>query len=327
MKKLSAMALRSSIQLSTTLLLFMTFIGSDIQARPSARVYADPPPIIGRWDLVVNKDGKITPSWLEVTHSGVSTLVGRFVGSGGSARPISVVNFKDGKFNFSIPPQWEPGPGEVVFEGTLQDDKLTGTIKGTDGKTSSFTGVRAPLLKRDKPVSWGDPVVLFNGKDLTGWHAQGTTNQWVVESGVLKSPKSGSNIITDQTFNDFKLHVEFRYPSGSNSGVYLRGRYEVQIEDNKGMEPQLDFVSAIYGFLQPSEIASKGAGEWENYDITLIGRMVTVVMNGKTVISNQQIPGITGGAIDSREGEPGPIMFQGDHGPIEYRNISISTPK
>ena len=167
---------------------------------------------------------------------------------------------------------------------------------------------------------------MFNGKDLTGWHAQGN-NQWIVESGVLKSPKSGSNIMTDKTFDDFKLHVEFRYPKGSNSGVYLRGRYEVQIEDNKGMEPALDFVGAVYGYVMPSEIASKGAGEWESYDITLIGRQVTIVMNGKTVVSNQQIPGITGGALNSKEGEPGPILFQGDHGPIEYRNITIATPK
>lgn len=326
MKKISRTAVQSFIHQTFILFLFMTSMGTSIQAHPSPNAYADPPPLIGRWDLVINRDGKQLPSWLEVTHSGLSTLVGRYVGAGGSARPISVINYKDGKFNFSIPPQWEPGPGEVVFEGTLQDDKLSGTIKGTDGKTYNWTGVRAPLLKRDKEIVWGEPMMLFNGKDLTGWHAQGA-NQWVVESGVLKSPKSGSNILTDQTFNDFKLHVEFRYPKGSNSGVYLRGRYEVQIEDNKGMEPQPDFISAVYGFLTPSEIAANGSDEWEIYDITLKGRMVTVVMNGKTVISNQQIPGITGGAIDSKEGEPGPIMFQGDHGPIEFRNISISVPK
>jgi len=326
MKKISRIATRPAIHLTFIFLLLMTCMTNDIQARPSSNVYADPPAIIGRWDLTITRDAKQSPSWLEVTHSGLSTLVGRFVGSGGSARPIAKINFKDGKFNFSIPPQWEPGPGEVVFEGTLQDDKLTGTITGTDGKTYNWTGVRAPLLKRDKEIVWGEPATLFNGKDLSGWHASGA-NQWIAESGVLKSPKSGSNILTDQTFNDFKLHVEFRYPKGSNSGVYLRGRYEVQIEDNKGMEPQPDFISAIYGFLPPSEIAAHGSGEWETYDISLVGRMVTVVMNGKTVISNQQIPGITGGAIDSKEGEPGPIMFQGDHGPIEFRNISVAVPK
>jgi hypothetical protein len=79
----------------------------------------------------------------------------------------------------------------------------------------------------------------------------------------------------------------------------------------------------VYGFLTPNEMAVKPAGEWQVYDITLIGRRVTVVANGKTIINDQIIPGITGGALDSKEGEPGPIFLQGDHGPVEYRNIVI----
>jgi hypothetical protein len=182
-------------------------------------------------------------------------------------------------------------------------------------------------LKRDKAPVWGKPVKLFNGKDLAGWHALGK-NQWVVENGVLKSPHSGANLVTDQTFTDFKLHIEFRYPKESNSGVYLRGRYEVQIEDSEeGVEPPKNQFGAVYGFLSPSELAAKGPGEWQSYDITLVGRMVTVVANGKTIICNQEIPGITGGAINSREEEPGPILIQGDHGPIEYRNIIITAAK
>jgi hypothetical protein len=146
-------------------------------------------------------------------------------------------------------------------------------------------------------------------------------------NGVLQSPKSGSNLITDEKFNDFKLHIEFRYPKESNSGVYLRGRYEVQVSDNKGEAPLKDYFGAIYGFIEPVEQAAKAAGEWQTYDITLVGRLVTVVANGKTIICNAPIPGITGGALDSNEGEPGPIMLQGDHGPIEYRNIVITPAK
>jgi len=85
-----------------------------------------------------------------------------------------------------------------------------------------------------------------------------------------------------------------------------------------------DLLGSVYGFLSPSEIANKKADEWQSYDITLIGRMVTVVLNGKTVICNQEIPGITGGALDSDEGAPGPLMLQGDHGVIEYRNIVLT---
>ena len=152
-------------------------------------------------------------------------------------------------------------------------------------------------------------------------------NQWRAENGILTSAKSGSNLVTDESFTDFKLHIEFRYKKGSNSGVYLRGRYEVQISDSKGLEPSKGDLGAVYGFIKPTEMVAKEAGEWQSYDITLRGRMVTIIGNNKLIIFNQEIPGITGGAMDSKEGEPGPIMMQGDHGPIEYRNIMITPIK
>ncbi|MDR3716175.1 MAG: DUF1080 domain-containing protein [Puia sp.] len=285
----------------------------------------EPPPIVGRWDMTIHQPGKEVPSWLEVKLSGYHMLVGRFVGAGGSARPISQVFFENGKMHFTIPQQWEPD-GNFVIEATLQGDSLTGTILTSENKTYDWTAVRAPLLKRLTAPEWGKPIPLFNGKNLDGWHATGE-NQWRAADGILQSPHSGSNLVTDRTFTDFKLHIEFRYAKGSNSGVYLRGRYEVQIADNKGMEAEEHLLGAIYGFLTPSEMMAKDPGEWQSYDITLIGRMVTVVVNGKTVISNQQIPGITGGALNSREGEPGPIYLQGDHGPIDYRNIILTPAK
>ncbi len=294
---------------------------------PSISYFADDNMAIGRWDLTVNKDGKMVPSWLEVKLSGVKTLVGYFVADGGSARPISQVQVKEGKIYFSIPPQWDRSEKDMVFEGVLENDKLTGTITSSMGKLYPFTGERAPLLKRNAPTVWGEPIKLFNDKNLDGWHASGKTNQWVVENGVLKSPKSGSNFITDKTFNDFKLHIEFKYPAESNSGVYLRGRYEVQVEDNKGKEPLSTYFGGIYGFLTPNEMTAKSPGEWQSFDITLIGRRVSIVANGVAIITDQIIPGITGGALDSKEGEPGPIMLQGDHGPVEYRNIVITPAK
>jgi hypothetical protein len=282
--------------------------------------------VIGRWDITVHSSERGTPSWLEIQLSGFSTLVGRFVGGGGSARPISKINYNQGKISFSIPPQWEKEDKDLTVEGTLQGDSLVGTMVAPNGKEYQWVGRRAPSLKRAKPPVWGAPVSIFNGHDLKGWHANGN-NQWLAEGGVLHSPHSGANILTDGKYSDFKLHIEFRCPAGSNSGVYLRGRYEVQIEDGEGLHPAFDQISGVYGFLTPSENASKGAGVWQTYDITLVGRMVTVVFNGKTVICNQEIPGITGGALDSREGEPGSIYLQGDHGPIEYRNIRIAVAK
>ncbi|KIC91357.1 DUF1080 domain-containing protein [Flavihumibacter sp. ZG627] len=281
------------------------------------------PGIEGRWDITIYDDGKVYPSWLEVFHSGTKRLIGHYVGISGSARPISKINFKDGKMSFIIPPQWEEEDNDLSFEASLQGDSLAGTLVAANGKSYKWSGRRAPSLHRDKDVVWGTPMQLFNGKNLDGWRAMGD-NQWVVESGVLKSPRSGANLVTEKTFNDFKLHAEFRCPKGSNSGLYLRGRYEVQIEDSKGKDPQKDLLGAVYGFIKPSDMPAKDAGEWQTYDITLVGRMVTIVLNGKQVVCNQEIPGITGGALDSREGEPGPIMIQGDHGPIEFRKITIT---
>jgi len=283
--------------------------------------------IIGRWDLSIDLGNKVVPSWLEVKLSGIATLVGYFVADGGSARPIAKIYFKEGKVSFSIPPQWEAVDKDMVFEGVLVDGKLSGTIITSSGKTQKFTGERAPLLKRDKPVVWGKPIQLFNGKDLSGWHPSKSKNQWVAINGVLTSPQSGSNIITDEKFEDFKLHIEFRYPAGSNSGVYLRGRYEVQIEDNYGKEPSSIYFGGVYGFLTPNDMVAKVPGEWQSFDITLVGRLVTIVANGKKIICDQLIPGITGGALDSKESAPGPIFLQGDHGPIEYRNIVITPGK
>ncbi len=326
MKKFSGTSTKHiSLQLVMPfLLLFLTTI--KVRANNLRLRKHEEPSIEGRWDMTIYKSGKEFPSWLEVRLSGFHTLVGRFVGTGGSARPISRVNFSGGNMSFSIPPQWELGTNDILVEGKLQGDSLKGTLTSSDGKNYDWVAVRAPSLRRKSQPIWGKPIQLFNGSNLNGWHALGE-NQWMAASGILRSPKSGSNLVTDQTFTDFKLHIEFRYPKGSNSGVYLRGRYEVQIEDSKGNEPLNDQLGAVYGFLSPSDMMTKDPGEWQTYDITLVGRMVTVSANGKTVIFNQEIPGITGGAINSKEAEPGPLLIQGDHGPIEFRNIILTPAK
>jgi len=304
----------------------LLFASPATKANPYRSEKQDALSIEGRWDITIHMGGKDIPSWLEVMLSGRSTLVGRFVYAFGSARPVANIKFINGKYSFAIPPQWEPGTRDMEFEATLAGDSLTGIMVYTDGKKYDWTAVRAPSLRRPAEPVWDKPVNLFNGKNMDGWHAMGA-NQWLAESGVLRSPKSGSNLVSDRVFTDFKLHIEFRYPKGSNSGVYLRGRYEVQIEDSKGMEPLPDKFSAIYGFLPPNEMVAKDAGEWQSYDIVLVGRIVSVTANGKTVICKQEIPGITGGAINSKEAEPGPILIQGDHGPIEFRNIVITPAK
>ena len=286
------------------------------------------PPVVGRWDLtVVNSEGQHLPSWLETHWSGNRVLVGEFVAVVGSARPISRLDFANDTLKFSLPPQWESGNGDFQFVGVFAGDTLAGSLTTPDGKQLTWSARRAPALQRTGTPQWGAPVKLFNGTSLAGWHVTGGENQWKAINGVLTNTQSGGNLVTDQTYGDFKLHAEFRYPKAGNSGIYLRGRYEVQIEDSAGRELSTGGLGAIYGFLIPNENAAKGADEWQTYDITLVGRMVTVVLNGREVISRTNIPGITGGALDSDEGKPGPIMLQGDHRPVEYRNLVLTPAK
>ncbi|TAF49353.1 MAG: DUF1080 domain-containing protein, partial [Sphingobacteriia bacterium] len=193
--------------------------------------------IIGRWDLTVTMGERIVPSWLEVKLSGMKTLVGYFVAEGGSARPISHITFQNGKLHFSIPPQWDRLDKYMEFDGLLTEGQLKGTIEAPNGNMYAFVGEKAPLLKREKAPEWGKPIDLLAGNALKAWYASGNNSQWSVTGGVLTNAKSGANLITKEKFEDFKLHIEFRYPKGSNSGVYLRGRYEVQVEDNFGKEP------------------------------------------------------------------------------------------
>ena len=288
---------------------------------------ATPPPVVGRWDLtLMARDARPLPSWLEVHKSGNGVLVGQFVGVVGSVRPISRLTFSNDTLRFAIPPQWEGGAADLQFVGVFAGDGLAGTITDPNGTPYPFTAVRAPALRRATPA-WAAPVPLFNRKDLTGWHTVGGTNQWSAVNGVLTNAKGGGNLVTDAVYTDFKLHVEVRYPARGNSGVYLRGRHEVQVEDSVVTNADAEAtggLGAIYGFLIPNQNAAKGVDKWEMLDVALIGRRVTVVLNGKQIICEQELPGPTGGALDSKEGTPGPIMLQGDHGPVEYRNLMIT---
>ena len=202
--------------------------------------------IIGKWDLEVIKQNQILPPWLEVKLSGVNTLVGYFVGEGGSSRPISEVFFHDGIIDFSIPPQWY-GNNEMHFTSKMTKGILSGTILSSEGTAMPFTGVRAPKLIRKETIKWTKPRALFDGKTLNQWKSikSNYENQWIVKDGLLVNPRSGVNLITEEEFTDFKLHIEVRYPAQSNSGIYLRGRYEVQIEDSYGKDP-MDNLPFMY---------------------------------------------------------------------------------
>jgi hypothetical protein len=280
---------------------------------------------LGRWDLTLKAPDREYPSWLELSEEN-GQLKAQMVGRWGNARPLPKTEIAKDHLTFISPKEEEGAQADMVFEGTLAGKNLSGTVNGPDGKTWQWSGVRAPVLKAKSSSKWGKPTQLFNGKDLTGWRMEGTgTTKWTVEGGSLISPGNGPELINDSKFEDFKLHVEFKCAANSNSGVYLRGRYEVQIETDSIEEPPSHHTGGVYGFLATSPELPRKPGEWQTFDIMMIGRWITVIQNGQTIIDNKEIPGITGGALDSHEELPGPIYLQGsEKGHVSYRSIVIT---
>jgi Domain of Unknown Function (DUF1080) len=284
---------------------------------------------LGRWDLTLKTPQRDWPSWLEITEEG-GQFQARMVSRWGHARPLPKVDISGDHILFVSPKEEEDRKDDMVFKGELSGDKLVGTTTGPDGTPWQWTGERAPKLIRKNPPQWGKPVQLFDGKDLNGWTPSdpNAASKWTVENGTLVSPGHGAELITNKKFGDFKLHIEFNCGKGANSGIYLRGRYEVQIEDDPEPEGPTMRTGGVYGFLAPSPEPPRRPGEWQTYDITLVGRVVTIVLNGQTITDKQEIPGITGGALDSHEGLPGPIYLQGSEaGHVAFRNITITPAK
>ena len=286
-----------------------------------------PPEYLGRWDVTLETPERKLPTWLEVTQL-KGKLAVRMVGRWGHARWLPSVEYAHDRIRFVSPKEEEGRTDDMVFEGRLVGKSLIGETRGPDGTVWKWRGERAPALTRAVAPTWGKPVSLFNGRDLHGWHLSDpkAAVTWRVENGTLVSTGQGAELVTDRQFEDFKLHIEFNAAPGANSGVYLRGRYEVQVENNNDAhpEPPERGLGGVYGFLAPSTSPSRKPG-WRVYDITLAGRRVTVLLDGVTLIDDQEIPGITGGALESREGNPGPLYLQGsEQGRVAYRNILVT---
>jgi hypothetical protein len=285
---------------------------------PSPAAAASLQPFLGRWDLAVKGPDGEYPSWFELQQQD-GQLKGRLQGRRGGVQPFTNASFSNGILTFGLPKyHWS-------FEAKLVGAGLAGTATGPKGIPMTWVGRRAPSLERTKAPKWGRPIQLFNGRDLTGWKMdQPGPPVWTVQNGTLVSPGHGPELIHDGTFTDFKLHIEFNCGKKSNSGIFLRGRYEVQIENDSPQQPPSHHTAGVYGYLAPSPELPRTIGEWQTFDITLIGRKVTVVQNGTTVIDNLEIPGITGGALDSNEALPGPIYLQGSEpGQVAFRNIVL----
>lgn len=280
-------------------------------------------PVAGRWDLNVTTEKETYPDWLEVTIANGKPAA-RVQPRTGSVRPATDVAIKGSHLTLTVFPAGK-NPA-MTWDLTVTAGKISGMQK-RGAESARIEGVRAPALKRPMPKSWTKPEPIFNAKDLTGWEPFQGENHWVVQNGELVNLEHGADLKSTRNFQDFKLHIELNCPDGGNSGIYLRGRYEIQVAYEK--EPDnFHAMGSIYGMLAPKREMPRKPGQWEAFDATLVGRTITLVRDGETILDHQEIAGITGGALDSKEAEPGPFYLQGDHtGGMKYRNITISEPK
>ena len=283
----------------------------------------------GRWDVMPTLQ-RPRGWWLELTGVGTPNAAGSFISAyAGDLNKINEISVENGQLTFVIV---QPGnrPSKYVYHAHLMGGKLMGTMEreGQTGEPTKWTGVRAPVIDEADDGTWkpGKPVELFNGKDLSGWHALMTDQEmkWSVADGVLRNAPPTTDIISDQKFWNFTAHIEFRIREHSNSGIGLRGRYEIQILDDYGKPANSHGAGALYSRVVPAVNASKPVGEWQTYDIRLVGRTLTVVFNGQKVLDKVHVDGLTAIANNADEGDPGPFIVQGDHSYVEVRKFTVT---
>jgi hypothetical protein len=282
----------------------------------------------GKWDITTDQGFNQRVWWMEIQGSRTPQMRGRFTGFwGGDTNDIKDPHIENGVLKFNSDLGRHHQEYVAHLENTKDGERLIGEMRSAE-KTVHWTGARAPQIDQHDDGTWkpGKTVALFNGKDLSDWHGrrEGHRAGWSVENNILKCTGSADDLISLEKFWNFDLHIEYRILPNSNSGIALRGRYEVQIIDDSGKPPNLHSNGSLYSRIAPAVNASKPTGEWQTYDVRLVGLDVTVVLNGRKVIDKGHIDGLTAMAFDADESRPGPLGLQGDHGPVEFRAISVT---
>ncbi len=314
-----------------------------------------------------------TPSGLATRGEGptpdplMGDWLGNQVGREGIVRPVAVrvIALGGGMYRFNIQPAFDQRQDDrtVLAEGRLEGDNIVpvsesgwqmhlqnGELTGQTTRESAenFTLRRvvrlSPCLGAKPPK---EAVHLFDGTDITGWERRDEKQRAVpvawkmIDGGAMEVATGSGDIMTKKLFSDFCLHVEFRLPfmpeareqARANSGVYLQGRYEIQVLDSYGLKGDDNECGGIYKVAAPLVNMCAPPGQWQTYDITFHGAkydaggnklqdaVVSVLHNGIVVQKDQPIPGPTGGALDDHMSQAGPILLQ-DHGnAVQYRNI------
>ncbi|HZS08874.1 MAG TPA: DUF1080 domain-containing protein [Blastocatellia bacterium] len=303
-------------KLLTTILLFIICaLAASAQAQESA--------FLGKWDIQGVSPNENVVYWLEV-KSNNGALEGWFLNRGGSVYKLPKISIEDGVLVFPASDR----PDAPVHRARIEGDSLKGSVK-VGNNTIIWVGVRPPKwgnYNANANHKYGKPVALFDGKSLDAFDAQLKNKplSWSVVDGVMTNDVHGNNLVSKQKFQDFKIQCEYKLEDKSNSGIYLRGRYELQVLDDYGKPVESHGHMALYSRVAPKVNASKPKGEWQEMEAVVVGNRVTVRLNGQLVQDNIVIDGITGGALDAKEGEPGPIMIQGDHEKVWFRKVVVT---
>ncbi len=283
-------------------------------------------PFLGKWDITGVGPHSNYVYWLEVKEED-GKLTGSFLNQRGSVLPLAEIKIEGNELIFSpkMPREDMPKP---IHRAKVAEGRLLGMMTAGDEEIA-WIGERSPNWRdfnANKRFKMGAPVPLFDGKTMEKWEVQhkDRPSGWTVVDGVMTNEPKANNLVTPHRFDDFKIYCEYKVEEKSNSGIYLRGRYELQVLDDAGKPPDIHGHMALYSRVKPAVNASLAAGQWQTMEATIVGNRLTVVLNGKKVHDNIVIDGITGGAIDSNEDELGPIMIQGDHGKVWFRKVIVT---
>lgn len=300
----------------------------------SAPLQSDVTPFLGTWNMTGTGEHAAVVYWLEVTQEN-GALKGRFLNRFSSPYDLPTITVENGELMFANAKR-EGQPPPPVWRARVQDGRLVGTTTiarrdpAQPPQVVNWVGVRPPswpAANANGRHTYGAPVPLFDGKTMDAWGVQHRQNpvNWSVADGVMSSAeKNGNNLVSKQGFKDFRIEAEYAIAAGSNGGIYVRGRYELQLLDDAGQPVTPQSHMAVYGRTPPSVNASRPAGEWQTMEAVVVGNRVTVTLNGRTVHDNAVIEGITGGALDADETAPGPVMLQGDHGKVSFRKVIVT---
>jgi Domain of Unknown Function (DUF1080) len=281
-------------------------------------------PFLGKWNITGQAPNTNHVYWLEVKEEG-GKLSALFLNRGGSPVPVENIKLEKDQLMFTL--RSRPGRPAPEVQLKAAGKGLAGTVK-SGSEAVNVAGVRPPRwgsYDANAKHTLGKPVDLFNGKSLDAWTVQHKEKPmgWKIEDGVMTNESHANNLVSQEKFQDFRIQAEYKLEKGSNSGIYLRGRYELQLLDDAGKEPESHGHMAIYARKAPDVNASKQPAEWQSMEATLVGNRVTIVLNGKKVHDNAVIEGLTGGALDANELDPGPIMVQGDHERVWFRKVTV----